>query len=106
MVGNRSIQRSYLTRTRQASCQSMDHGADHLSLNIDEAETWRQRGEFVGPSSLTELHRKRGDGGEVEVVEAQMAFMMDMAEENSSDPWSALQHFDQPSGVLQHEFID
>ena len=68
----------------------MDQRANHFSLNIDEAEAWGERRKLLGPRGLAELKRKRGYGGEVEVVEAQVALVVDMTEKNPSDTGGAL----------------
>ena len=41
----------------------------------------------------------------MEVVEAQVAFVVDMAEKHPSNPRSALQYLDKRSWVLQHEVV-
>jgi hypothetical protein len=65
----------------------MHQRANDFSLNMDETETWWERRKLLGPGDFAELKRKGGHRSEVELVEAEVALMVDMTEKNSSDPW-------------------
>ena len=83
----------------------MNHRVNLLSFDADEAETGCQSRELPGPRRFPELDRKSGHGSELEGIKTQVAFMVNMAKENSSDPWGSLKHLEETGGVLQHEFV-